>query len=116
MPAHARMPLVVIVCSGLILSLVMGIRQTFGLFPPPVSAGLGLTRETFSLAMAVQNLLWGAAQPVVGMVADRFGAGPAAGGITYAAGLIVMSGMAGAAGLHLGGGLLTGLAMAAAGD
>lgn len=117
MPALARTPLVVIVCGGLILSLAMGIRQTFGLFLPPVSADLGLTRETFSLAMAVQNLLWGAAQPVVGMVADRFGAGRvvAAGGITYAAGLIVMSGMAGAAGLHLGGGLLIGLAMAATG-
>jgi MFS family permease len=117
MPAVARTPLLAIVCGGLILSLAMGIRQTFGLFLPPVTAELCLARETFSLAMAVQNLLWGAVQPVVGMIADRYGAGRvvAAGAAAYVAGLVVMSGMEGTAGLQMGGGVLIGLAMAATG-
>jgi MFS family permease len=117
MPAAVRTPFLAIVCGGLILSLAMGIRQTFGLFLPPVTADLGMARETFSLALAVQNLLWGAVQPVVGMIADRYGAGRVvvAGATAYVAGLVVMSGMEGAAGLHMGGGVLIGLAMAATG-
>jgi len=117
MSVVVRAPVLAIVCGGLILSLAMGIRQTFGLFLPPVTAELALSRESFALAMAVQNLLWGAVQPVVGMVADRFGAGRvvAAGAAAYVAGLVVMSGMEGAAGLHMGGGVLIGLAMAATG-
>lgn len=117
MSVVVRTPVLAIVCGGLILSLAMGIRQTFGLFLPPVTADLALSRESFALAMAVQNLLWGAAQPMVGMIADRFGAGRvvAAGAIAYVAGLLVMSGMEGAAGLQMGGGVLIGLAMAATG-
>ena len=117
MPAAVRTPVLAIVCGGLILSLAMGIRQTFGLFLPPVTADLCMARETFSLAMAVQNLLWGAVQPVVGMVADRYGAGRVvtAGAVAYVAGLVVMSGMEGTAGLQMGGGVLIGLAMAATG-
>jgi MFS family permease len=117
MPALARTPVAAIVCGGLILSLAMGIRQTFGLFLPPVTADLCMARETFSLAMAVQNLLWGAVQPIVGMVADRYGAGRVvtAGAAAYVAGLIVMSGMEGVAGLQMGGGVLIGFAMAATG-
>ncbi|MBE0529306.1 MAG: MFS transporter [Rhodospirillales bacterium] len=117
MPAAIRTPVLAIVCGGLILSLAMGIRQTFGLFLPPVTADLCMARETFSLAMAVQNLLWGAVQPVVGMIADRYGAGRvvAAGAVAYVAGLVVMSGMEGTAGLQMGGGVLIGMAMAATG-
>lgn len=113
----ARTPVLIIVCGGLILSLAMGIRQTFGLFLGPVTVDLSIGRESFALAMAVQNLLWGAFQPVVGAISDRFGAGRVitAGGVVYAAGLYVMSDMTGTAGLHLGGGILVGLAMAACG-
>lgn len=117
MPAAVRTPVLAIVCGGLILSLAMGIRQTFGLFLPPVTADLCMARETFSLAMAVQNLLWGAVQPAVGMIADRYGAGRVvtAGAVAYVAGLVVMSGMEGTAGLQMGGGVLIGMAMAATG-
>ncbi len=52
----------------------MGIRHGFGLFLQPMSADLHWGRETFALAIAVQNLMWGAAQPFAGMFADRFGA------------------------------------------
>jgi predicted MFS family arabinose efflux permease len=68
-----RTPTVVLVCSGLVLTLSMGIRHGFGLFLQPMSTDLGWGRETFALAMAVQNLMWGVTQPFAGMLADRFG-------------------------------------------
>ena len=108
---------IIIVCGGLVLSLAMGIRQTFGLFMTPVTVELGIGREGFALAMAVQNLLWGAFQPLTGMIADKFGAARviAAGAMIYAAGLLIMSNMTDVASLHLGGGVLIGIAMAATG-
>jgi len=68
-----RTPTVVLVATGLILTLSMGIRHGFGLFLQPMSAAHGWGRETFALAIAVQNLTWGAATPFAGMFADRFG-------------------------------------------
>jgi predicted MFS family arabinose efflux permease len=68
-----RTPTVVLVCAGLVLTLSMGIRHGFGLFLQPMSTDLGWGRETFALAMAVQNLMWGVTQPFAGMLADRYG-------------------------------------------
>ena len=68
-----RTPTVVLVATGLILTLSMGIRHGFGLFLQPMSTAHGWGRETFALAIAVQNLTWGAATPFAGMFADRFG-------------------------------------------
>ncbi|MCX8098866.1 MAG: MFS transporter [Casimicrobiaceae bacterium] len=68
----------------------MGVRNTFsGLFLQPISRDLGWGREIFSLAVAVQNLLWGAAQPFVGYLTDRHGAARVllAGALLYALGL-----------------------------
>ena len=69
-----RSPTVVLVCGGIILTIAMGIRHGFGLFLQPISHDLGWGRETFALAIAVQNLVWGATQPFVGMVSDKYGA------------------------------------------
>jgi MFS family permease len=104
-----------LICGALLLTMAMGIRQTFGLFLAPMSIELGLGREAFAFAMALQNLLWGAVQPLTGMIADRFGALPVllAGTAAYALGLLVMSGAASAWGLYAGGGILVGLAMSA---
>jgi predicted MFS family arabinose efflux permease len=71
--ADWRTPTVVLVASGLILTLSMGIRHGFGLFLQPMSADLHWGRESFALAIAVQNLMWGIATPFAGMFADRFG-------------------------------------------
>ncbi|MET0346254.1 MAG: MFS transporter [Casimicrobiaceae bacterium] len=77
----------------MILSLGMGIRAGFGLFLQPISSDLGWGRETFALALAVQNLVWGATQPFVGMASDRFGAARVviAGAVLYALGLVTMA-------------------------
>ena len=88
-----RTPTVVLICAGLVLTLSMGIRHGFGLFLQPMSADLGWGRETFALAMAVQNLLWGITQPFAGMLADRYGTARVvvAGALLYALGLFTMA-------------------------
>jgi len=88
-----RTPTTVLICGGLILTLAMGIRHGFGLFLQPMSADLHWGRETFALALAVQNLVWGATQPFVGMIADKYGAGRVliAGTILYGLGLVTMA-------------------------
>ena len=100
----------VLVCGAAIVTLSMGIRHGFGLWLQPITMERGWTRETFALAIAVQNLVWGLAGPVAGALADRFGALKVliGGTLFYAAGLVLMalatSGLAfnGSAGLLLG--------------
>jgi predicted MFS family arabinose efflux permease len=91
--AHWRTPTVVLACGGIILALAMGIRHGFGLFLQPISHDLGWGRETFALAIAVQNLVWGATQPFVGMISDKFGAARVVmgGAALYALGLVAMA-------------------------
>ncbi len=88
-----RSPNVVLVCAGLILTLAMGIRHGFGLFLQPMSADLHWGRETFALAIAIQNLVWGATQPFAGMVADKYGSGRVVlgGALLYVLGLALMA-------------------------
>ena len=83
----------VLLCGAMIVTLSMGIRHGFGLWLQPVTMDRGWSRETFSLAMAVQNLGWGLAGPIAGVIADRFGAFRVliAGGLLYAAGLAGMA-------------------------
>ena len=108
-----RKAIIALICGALVLTLAMGIRQTFGLFLSPMSADLGIGRESFALAIAIQNILWGVVQPVTGMIADKYGAGRVvlAGTAAYVAGLVVMSGATNIWDLNLGGGVLVGLAM-----
>ncbi len=91
--ADWRTPTLVLICGGLILTLAMGIRHGFGLFLQPMSADLHWGRETFALALAVQNLVWGITQPFAGMIADKYGAGRVliGGTILYGLGLMTMA-------------------------
>ena len=91
--ADWRTPTVVLVCGGLIMTLGFGIRHGFGLFLAPMTSDLHWSRETFALAFAVQNLVWGATQPFAGMIADKYGAGRvvAAGALLYVLGLVLMA-------------------------
>ena len=59
--------------AGVILFLSLGTRQSFGLYLAPMSHDLGWGREVFSLAIAIQNVVWGLSQPFVGMIADKYG-------------------------------------------
>lgn len=88
-----RTPAVVLACGSIILMLSLGTRQSFGLFLQPMSTDLGWGRETFAFALALQNLVWGLAQPFAGMIADKFGAARiiVAAGVLYAAGLALMA-------------------------
>ncbi len=100
----------VLICGALIVTLSMGIRHGFGLWLQPITVERGWTRETFAFALAVQNLAWGLAGPLAGMVADRFGAFRVlvVGTLLYSLGLVLMalstSGLAftGSAGILIG--------------
>ncbi|NLC08364.1 MAG: MFS transporter, partial [Gammaproteobacteria bacterium] len=59
--------------SAIILAVSLGVRHAFGLFLNPMSLEFGWGREIFAFAIAMQNLVWGVAQPFVGMFADRYG-------------------------------------------
>ena len=109
-----RNPTVVIVAGCAIAIVTFGTRTSFGLFTAPLSALRGWDRETFALAIAVQNLLWGLGQPFAGAIADRFGAGRvlAAGGAVYALGVALMAASTNQAALVLSGGVLIGLGLA----
>jgi len=85
-----RTPALVLACGGIVLMLSLGTRHGFGLFLQPMTSDLSWTRETFAFAIALQNLVWGLAQPFAGMVADKFGAARvmAASGFLYALGVM----------------------------
>jgi MFS family permease len=91
-----------------LLAISLGIRHTFGMFLAPMTRDNGWTREVFALAMAFQNLVWGAAQPFAGRLADRLGAGKTilAGTVLYVAGLVLMAGAHAPAALGIAGALV----------
>jgi MFS family permease len=103
----------VLLGSALILALSLGIRHGFGLFLAPMSAQFGWGRELFAFAIALQNLMWGLAQPFAGALADRFGARRTVliGGVLYAAGLLLMSQANSAWSLSLSAGILIGIGL-----
>ena len=109
-----RTPALILTSAGIILTLCMGTRAGFGLFLQPMTFDLGWGRETFAFALALQNLLWGAAQPFVGALADRKGAGRVlvAGGVLYAAGVALMAVSTSGLAFSLATGVVVGLAQA----
>lgn len=82
----------IILAGGMIVTLAMGLRQSFGLFLRPISLDLGTGRELLSFALALQNLIWGAISPFGGALADRFGEARVsmAGAVLFAIGMAVM--------------------------
>ncbi len=111
-----RTTTVVIVAGCLIALITFGLRTSLGLFTEPLSVVRGWDRETFALAIAVQNLMWGLGQPFAGAVADRYGAGRviAVGGVIYAGGTVLMALSTTGATFALTGGVLIGLGLSGA--
>ena len=91
--ANWRTPLVVLICGGIILTLSLGTRHSFGLYLQPMTLDLGWNRQTFAIALAIQNLVYGLATPFAGMIADKFGAAKAliGGTLLYALGMVLMA-------------------------
>lgn len=99
--------------AAVMLSLAMGMRQSWGLFQPHMIRDIGITAADFSLAIAIQNIVWGLTQPFAGLCVDRFGARPVAltGVAVYAAGLILSLNAHSVLVFTLGAGLCIGLAL-----
>ena len=63
-------PMIVLIAGCVVAIINFGVRSTFGLFTLPITEANQWPRETFSLAIAIQNLVWGIATPIAGMLAD----------------------------------------------
>lgn len=109
-------PRFVLLAGSLIALVALGMRHSFGLFLDPITGSLpDVDREAFGFAIALQNLMWGVAQPFAGMIADRFGSARVifVGGMLYAGGLVCASAASTSLGLVLGFGVLVGVGLSA---
>ncbi|MBW8283496.1 MAG: MFS transporter [Rhizobium sp.] len=113
--ARTPMPWLIIISGSLIAMLTFGPRSAMGFFQLPMLADTGWDRSTFALAMALQNLCWGLGQPLFGALADKYGTARilTLSGLLYAGGLLMMANAGAPLWLHIGGGVLVGLAIAA---
>jgi MFS family permease len=111
-----RTPAIIVGCGCLMAILTFGPRSVFGFFLQPMTQELGFGRDVFALAVAIQNLLWGAALPLAGAIADRYGTlcALSVGGVIYAAGLALMAYSTTPGMLHLSAGVLIGFGLAGA--
>lgn len=103
----------VIAGASIMISLSMGMRQSMGLFLGPVTGDHVLSVADFTLAIAIQNIVWGLTQPFVGALADRFGARlvTLAGAVLHATGLGLTVMVPGVLSFTVGTGLIVGLAL-----
>ena len=110
-----KVPLLALSCACIIALLAFGPRSAMGFFQLPILQDNGWDRATFGMAMALQNLFWGMGQPLFGVIADKFGTWRvlALGALLYALGLVTMALAPSPLWLHVGGGILIGLGVAA---
>lgn len=116
-PASAAPIWPVLLAGSAILLLSFGLRAGFGVFQAPIAAEMNWPRSEFSFALAIQNLVWGFAQPLFSMAADKYGERKAmtAGTLLYALGLWVSSQALSPGAQILGAGLLVGMGVAGTG-
>src|SRR2546430_14934039 len=91
-PGNRRAMLLLILLSGLIISLCMGLRQSLGLFMRPMTLDLGISAAAFGFSIALQNIVWGLSAPFVGALGDRYGPRPVliVTALVFALGLLLM--------------------------
>jgi len=96
------------VAAAAILLITMGARQSLGLFVAPLDKATGVGIVAISLAMAIGQFVWGLAQPICGLVADRYGSFAVllAGAVLLAAGALLTTVASGEPGLILAIGVL----------
>ncbi len=113
-----RPALPILVGASVMLSLAMGLRQSLGLFMPPLTRDIGISVSDFTLAIAVQNLAWGFLQPLAGAWATRLGMRRlmVGGALLYAAGLVLLAQAQGLAAVVVGAGVAIGAALACNGS
>ena len=112
-----RTPLAILICGGIILTLSLGTRHTFGLYLQPMTLDLNWSRETFALAIAIQNLVYGFATPLTGMIADKWGTARVLiiGALLYALGIVMMAYSTTGPEFGLSAGLLVGIGLSCTG-
>lgn len=113
MNSNRRLVVIAILSASLTVMLSSGIRSSFGLFLAPITDTLGTGRESLSIALAVNNLVFGL--PLIGFLSDRFGPRRVviAGSIFYAVGLLLVTLVSTTVELMLSLGLLVGIALSA---
>ena len=113
--ATGRIAVTAVIAAACLISLIgFGIRSSFGLYLEPMTTANDWSRETFALALAIQNLLWGIGVPVAGVIADRYGTSRVVvlGAVGYSAGVAGMAMSGSSLALYLTGGILVGLGVA----
>ncbi len=107
-------PMIVLLAGCAVAIVNYGVRASFGLFTLPISEAHQWPREIYSFGIAVQNLMWGIATPIAGMLADRHGAARVlmTGAVLYCLGIISMALTTSPLMFHLGGGVLVGTGIA----
>ena len=108
MHANRRAMIALLILSGAIISICMGLRQSLGLFIRPMTLDVGVSAASFGFAIALQNIVWGISQPFVGALADKYGPRPVIfwTAICYASGMLLMVFWNDAIGLDVAGFLL----------
>ena len=103
--SSSRQARLILIGTALLLTLGMGIRQSFGLFLTPITHDLPVTAGDFTLALAIQNIVWGLSQALVGAIADRLGLRITmmAGAAIYVVGLAIMAAAQGSLALIISG-------------
>lgn len=113
-----RPVLPILIGASVMLSLSMGLRQSLGIFMPPLTRDIGISVSDFTIAISVQNLAWGVLQPFAGALAVRVGFRPLmlGGSLLYVIGMALLASAQGMIGVVLGAGGAIGAALAATGS
>src|SRR6266704_6513064 len=109
-----RTALPILIGASLMLTLSRGLRQSLGIFLPPLTHDIHISVSDFTLALAMQNLAWGFLQPLAGAMTVRYGFRPImlVGSVLYIAGLALMASAQGLLSVMIGGGVLIGTSLA----